>query len=317
MHALLPPTPHRLRCALHGHTHLSDGEPTPAGLLEHFARAGWDVVAITDHYHVTRAEHAALVTLPATELSARVASPAGECDVLAFGVEALDPELGNDYFPSLAACADWIVAAGGVAYLAHPSYSGLVPDDYLSAPALSGIEVYNAGSEVFHGSGLSTVHWDDLLYRGARPFGLACDDTHYAGQDSRLAWTTCLVAERSAAAMLEALRTGAFYASSGPELHEVVLRDDGKVEVGCSPAAAVTLRSGPWDGCRANADPHSMCWRAQILERDPHGAIVRALLDAPEFHAYGRVEVLGAAGGVAWTNAFELPAPVATEPTPA
>ncbi len=228
--------------------------------------------------------------------------------MLAYGVESLNPAHGDDYFPSLAACADWIVGAGGIAYLAHPYYSGLSPDDYLSAPALSGLEVYNAGSEVFHGNGLSAVHWDDLLHRGARPLGIACDDTHYAGQDSRLAWTTCHVAERTPEAVLEALRTGAFTASTGPEILAVVLHDDGHVEVRCSPAASVTVRTGPWDGCRVNADAHSMCWRGEILERDAQGAVLHALLEPPEFHAVGRVEVRGADGrGIAWTNPFDLP----------
>ena len=32
-----------LRCQLHAHTTNSDGEPTPEGLVEHYARAGYDV----------------------------------------------------------------------------------------------------------------------------------------------------------------------------------------------------------------------------------------------------------------------------------
>ena len=38
-----------LRCQLHSHTTNSDGEATPDGLVEHYARAGFDVLAITDH----------------------------------------------------------------------------------------------------------------------------------------------------------------------------------------------------------------------------------------------------------------------------
>ncbi len=309
----LPDAPHRLRCSLHCHTVNSDGEPTPAGLLEHYARAGWDVVAITDHHHVTRAEHPKLVTIPAVELTTRVGSKAGEADVLAFGVEESPDRLEDGYFGTLPTCAQWVVDRGGVAYLAHPYYSGLEPGDYLSAPALTGLEVYNAGSVLFHGNGLSAVHWDDLLFRGARPLAIATDDSHYAGQDSRLAWTTCLVEERSAEAVLDALRTGAFYGSSGPELLEITLDGD-EVEVRCSAAVSVTLRSGPWDGCRVNADPQLMHWRGRVLERASDGSILRARFQTPEFHDAVRVEVEGTRGGTAWSNPFVLGTGAAAAP---
>jgi hypothetical protein len=305
VHAALPTQRLGLRCALHCHTTSSDGEPTPAGLLEHYARAGWDAVAITDHHHVTRAEHPELVTIPAVEITTRVSSPAGECDVLAFGVETAPDLPADGYFGDIEACAAWIVGEGGVGYLAHPYYSGLEPGDFLAAPALSGIEVFNAGSELFHGNGLSAVHWDDLLFRGARPLAIASDDSHYAGQDSRLAWTTCLVEERSAEGILAALRDGSFYGSSGPELLEIAV--DGRfVEVRCSPATSITLRSGPWDGCRVNADAHSMHWRGRVLERAHDGTLLRARFEPPEFHDVVRVEVEGAHGGTAWSNPFAL-----------
>lgn len=305
MHTPVPIRAFALRSALHCHTTNSDGEPTPDALLEHYARAGWDVVAITDHHHVTRAGHRALVTVPAVEITTRVTSPAGECDVLAFGVDE-SPEVPEDgYVGTLATCVEWVVERGGVAYLAHPYYSGLEPGDYLAAPGLTGLEAFNAGSELFHGNGLSTVHWDDLLHRGARPLAIACDDSHYAGQDSRMAWTTCLVDERSPEAVLDALRDGSFYGSTGPELVSVDV-DGGEVEVRCSPAASVTLRSGPWDGCRVNADPRAMHWRGRVLERSATGAILRARFEPPEFHDVVRVEIGGVDGGTAWSNPFPV-----------
>ena len=36
-----------LRCQLHSHTTNSDGDATPQGLVDHYARAGFDVLAIT------------------------------------------------------------------------------------------------------------------------------------------------------------------------------------------------------------------------------------------------------------------------------
>ena len=37
--------------ALHAHTTNSDGELAPRALARHYERAGYDVVALTDHWH--------------------------------------------------------------------------------------------------------------------------------------------------------------------------------------------------------------------------------------------------------------------------
>jgi hypothetical protein len=294
-----------LRCQLHAHTTESDGEATPQGLVEHYLRAEYDVLAITDHWRVTTYEHDDILVLPSSELSARVDGGL-EADVLAYGIDA-PPEPAEE-FPTIAEAASWIVAAGGVAYLAHPYWSGLAAEHYLGAPQLSGIELYNGGSELHQGNGLSAVHWDDILHRGARCLGIASDDTHYTGQDSRLGWTMVHATERTRPAVLAALRDGAFYSSSGAAIHDVTVVD-GNVEVRSSPARAVTLRSGPWDGCRVNADAtRTMHWRGRVLERTAAGAIVSARFEPPEFWRWGRVEVEGVDGGRAWSNPFPIPA---------
>ena len=177
-----------LRCALHAHTTNSDGEATPDGLVEHYVRAGFDVLAITDHWHITVHAHDELLLIPSSELSAKLDGRGDfDADVLAYGIDVL-PEPAEE-FPSISDAAAWIVGQGGVAYLAHPYWSGLRAEDYLAAPALSGIEVMNAGSELLQGNGLSAVHWDDILHLGGRCLAIATDDSHYPGQDSRLAWT--------------------------------------------------------------------------------------------------------------------------------
>jgi len=288
-----------LRCQLHAHTTNSDGEPSPGGLVEHYARAGYDVLAITDHWHVTTFEHPEILGIPSAELSGAVEGELEEADVLAYGIDEL-PEP-REKFPSIAEAASWIVAQGGVAYLAHPYWSGLSPEHYLGAPDLAGMEIFNGGSEQQQGNGLSVVHWDGVLGSGRACHGIATDDSHYAGQDSRLAWTMVLAPERSRAAVLEALRDGCFYASSGPEIHDVRVDATG-IDVRCSPARSVTLRSGFWDGCKANAGALEMNWRGRVTERAADGSITAARLELPEFHRWGRVEVTAADGGQAWSN---------------
>jgi hypothetical protein len=296
------------RCQLHAHTHHSDGEPTTPGLVEHYARAGYDALAITDHWLITLPEPGAegatdILLIPSSELSARTEGGL-EADVLAYGIDEL-PEP-REEFASIAEAARWIVAAGGVAYLAHPYWSGLSADHYLGAPDLSGIEVFNGGSELLQGNGLSAVHWDDILQLGGPCLGIATDDSHYAGQDSRLGWTIVRAPERSRSAILDALRRGSFYSSTGAEIHGIDVHDDGHVDVRTSPARSVSLRSGRWDGCRVNAHPHAMHWRGSVAERTGDGSIVAARFEPPEFEKWGRVEVVGHDGTLAWSNPFRV-----------
>ena len=299
-----------LRCQLHSHTTNSDGDATPQGLADHYARAGFDVLAITDHWHATSHQHDRVTVIASSELSARVPEQElEEAEVLAIGVGVV-PER-REHFATVELCAAWVREQGGVPFLAHPYWSGLSAHHVLDAPSLAGIELYNGGSELANGNGLSDELWDLVSHAGRACTGVATDDCHYPGHDSLLAWTMVRAQSRDQAAVLEALNAGRFYGSSGAALHDVRVGPDA-IEVECSPAVAVTLRSGPWDGGRVNADPRRMNWRGQALSRSPQGLITAVRFRLPERWPWARVDVAAADGGRAWTN----PAPVALDPDP-
>ena len=108
--------------------------------------------------------------------------------VLAFGIDDRLAEFEGER-RDLAATAAWITAQGGVAYLAHPYWTGATPGTLELPDTVSGIEVFNAGCELELGRGLSTVHWDELLDAGRSCYAIASDDSHHPGFDSDLAWT--------------------------------------------------------------------------------------------------------------------------------
>ena len=290
-----------LRCALHAHTTNSDGELPPEMLVRHYEWAGFDVLAITDHWVRTAAASTErLLVVPSTELNAQAGGPEHDAHVLALGVET-DPERPEGEFADLADTVAWVHEHGGVAYLAHTYWSGLRTDQFENCDGLLGIEVWNAGCELEVGRGDGSLHWDEALERGRLLYAIATDDSHHPGYDSALAWVWARCAERSREAVLDALRTGRFYSSSGPELHELAVADD-HVVVRCSPAASVTLFAGRRRGARVNAGRLGYPHRARVLERTADGAITAALLERPPGAPYGRLEVAGAYGGRAWTN---------------
>jgi hypothetical protein len=291
-----------LRCALHTHTTNSDGELSPSLLVRHYERAGFDVLAITDHW-IRTAEPSTerLLVIPSTELDASMGEPGREAHVLGLGIE-MDPEEPGAEFPSLAETVDWISRSGGVAFLAHPYWSGLRVEEFAGCEGLLGLEVYNAGCELEVGRGVSGVHWDDALEVDSRVwFGIAADDSHHPGFDSALAWTWVRTRKRSREAVIESLRAGGFYSSTGPRIEDVSV-EDGVVEVRTTPAESVRLLTGRMRGAAVNAGRLGYSYRGEVLETSPDGGITAARLSTPRQAPYGRVEVTGATGGKAWTN---------------
>jgi hypothetical protein len=288
-----------LRCALHAHTTNSDGDLPPQALAEHYARARYDVLAITDHWRRTDAVSNELLVVPSAEVNCLLP---GELDghVLGFGIDAEPMELAYER-PDLAAAVAWIRRHGGVAYLAHPNWTGAAMTQLDLPDGLAGIEVYNAGCELEIARGVSSVHWDDVLQSGRICFGMAADDSHHPGFDSDLAWVWLRAAERSQAAVLDGLAAGCFYSSTGPLIHDARLVHDA-VEVRCTPCRAVTLCAGRERGAAVNAGRLGYRYKGEVTEATDGGAIVAARLERPPGGRFGRVEVVDPEGRKAWTN---------------
>jgi hypothetical protein len=292
-----------LRCALHAHTTNSDGEMAPDMLVRHYEWAGFDVLAITDHWVRTDERSTRkLLVIPSTELNAQAGGPEHDAHVLALGVAA-DPVVPENEFAPLQEVVNWIAENGGVPYIAHTYWSGLRADQWEDCEGLVGIEVWNAGCELEIGRGDASLHWDEALERGKNLFALATDDSHHPGFDSGFAWTWVRAAEKSQEAVLDALRTGSFYGSTGPEIQGVEIEEDAIV-VRCSPAESVTLVSSRARGARANAGRLGYPNNSQILLRDTAGLITACRLEKPWNTPYGRVEVADTNGRRAWTNSL-------------
>ncbi len=230
-----------LHCHLKGWT-----EEAP----DRYRELGYDFIAAMDHDQIVMPEpREDMIFLPGAEMSPG--------HLLVFGVNDMDDIKAEDgdRFPATLRMIRATAECDGLSFLAHPLWSGWTFAGLrgLCEAGLDGIEVLNA---TCWGSGdtvCSDQLWHGLLSPANRLAAIAGDDAHGPGhlvgdtpkaarQRSRLAWTGVLARERTAEAVLEALRTGRTYASEGPVFHGVDLRPDGKLTVRCSPCVACHFR---------------------------------------------------------------------------
>lgn len=294
-----------LRCALHAHTTNSDGELPPWALAAHYRRAGFDVLATTDHWARTEIEGDAadgLVVIPSAELNAWLPDGA-DGHVLALGIDSIPDR--REPFPTLAEASRWIAEHGGISLLAHPRWTGATVAALADAPDVLGIEVYNAGCELECSRGLASDLWDEVLQTGRRCTAIATDDSHLPGYDSALAWTMVRATERTPAGVLDALRRGRSYGSCGPQIEQIEVTAS-EIHVRVSPSPWVALVSGPHDGGRVNAGRLGLCTRGTISETTTDGLIVAARFEHPSRSSWARLELADQQGRRAWSNSLDL-----------
>ncbi len=275
-----------LRGNLHAHTTESDGHVAPDELLRRFRSQGYDFVALTDHHRLTTPASApdGLVWIPGQECHPGVNALGEAHHILAVGLRRpVDSTRGD----SPQACLDEIREAGGVAYMAHPYWHGTGSEEILALEGWTGIEVFNATCEVTLCRGDSSVVWDEILSAGRSCSAIAVDDCHRAEVDVFRGWVWVRAERNTREAIMEALREGDYYSSTGPTIQSVV-EDDGKLVIRTSPARVISLIGRGASGSYAQAPPG--------------GSITEAALDPSRTKGYRRLVVLGADGGTAWTN---------------
>jgi hypothetical protein len=232
---------HWYKGCLHVHSAASDGKLTPEEVGRWYRARGYHFVALTDHNMPSQAQSLTenWITLAGIEVDGW--DPvAGLYHLVGLGAEVPGP------FPqpaaSMQAGVDRLRAAGALVCLAHPYWSGQRSADLIDLEGCFALEVYNGGCEVDDAKGFSHVHWDDLLAAGRRLWGVAVDDAHWRNgdRDAGLGWIWVKAPALTQQAILDALRQGCFYASSGPRIHGLELEADrGEITVRCSPVTAI------------------------------------------------------------------------------
>ena len=274
-----------LKGNLHAHTTNSDGRVAPDERVAGFARQGYDFLAITDHNFVTRGASDDLVLISGAEYVIRL-------DYRSYHLVALNVPAGFQLFDGLAMqeSVDEVRSAGALPIIAHPYWCGLTAAELRDVRGCLGIEVFNTTCLLGNGKGVSAVHWDDLLCAGWRGFGFAVDDCHRTA-DAYGGWIMVKSLDREAGAIVQAIKAGRFYASTGPEIKSVVL-EGSRLTVECSPAAVVNFIGRAAAGRQIAA---------------PEGeTMTSASFDLASEFGYVRIEVVDSRGRTAWTNPHYL-----------
>ena len=236
----------RVKLGLHHHTTASDGKKTPEELAAIYLSAGYDAVALTDHWvYQNGGELAGLPILSGAEYHMQDQYRADEVwhIVCLFAEREPDLQMGAD--PQT--IVDAIHAAGGLAVLGHPAWSLDKPDAIERINGFDATEIWNTTSGVGACRRPDSSLIVDMLARDGYYLPLlATDDSHNLGVrgvcDGPVAFIMAESDDLDPDHLKEVLKRGAFYASTGPELH-LLREDDGRFHVRCSPASEIIFFS--------------------------------------------------------------------------
>ncbi|QYK40618.1 MAG: CehA/McbA family metallohydrolase [Paracoccaceae bacterium] len=241
---------------LHTHSTRSDGVISPEEVCRRYREQGYDFLALTDHFvgaygypivDTTAFRTNAFTTIPGAELHSGAMENGELWHILAVGLPPdfapsdspdFEPVDGQESGPELAARA---VAAGAFVAIAHPQWSGLTLRDARSVTAAHAVEIYNHGCAVGCDRPDGTAVADLLLAEGRRVTLIATDDAHFYEPDHFGGWVMVKAEANAPDALVDALKAGHFYASQGPEIHDLRITPDA-VEVDCSPAQTVIVQ---------------------------------------------------------------------------
>jgi hypothetical protein len=240
---------------LHTHSTVSDGHLAPPEVCDLYRAAGYDFLAISDHflerygYPLTDAsahDTADFVTLRAAELHAGRIESGEFWHLLGIGLPAdFAPPSEDETGPQLASRA---LAAGSFVAALHPAWYGATESEIRSLGPIHAIEAWNATAADLNDRPDSWYVLDQLLSRGDRYTALATDDAHFTGDrnDALQAWVWVKAETLTPADLVSALKSGRFYSSTGPELRSIEIDAARRMRIDCSPVEWVFVTArGP------------------------------------------------------------------------
>jgi len=274
---------------LHAHSTNSDGKWSPQSVYDMYQAAGYDFMAITDHFKpqygwpitdttAFRTPH--FTTLIGAELHTDGMEFNNGWHLVALG-------LPFDFAPTRPGetgfeLAQRALKAGAFVIAAHPQWYAMTEADFLSLGDIHAVEVFNAGVGHDTDTAESTYMLDLMLARGKRIFACATDDAHFNpnARDRLMGWVMVKSEKLSPRSILESLKRGDFYASTGPEILHIEVVPGHTLYVRCSPAHHIYALGRPIEFMSVNQD---CITEAEFSLKDWRSPYVRVLV-RDEFH---------------------------------
>ncbi len=240
---------------LHLHSTLSDGKLVLEEVVQCYKAAGYDFVALTDHFiehynwpiaDTRRLRGNDFTTILGAELHAPVTSAGELWHIVAAGLPLdFNPATKGETGPQIAKRA---ISAGAFVAIAHPSWSRYTIEDGRALAGAHAVEIYNHGCATENDLGEGFYLLDQMLNEGHRLTAIATDDAHFHTPDYFGGWVQVKAESLDPDDLLRALKNGQHYSSQGPLLHDIRL--DGKnIEIETSPVDTITVVCGTSRTC--------------------------------------------------------------------
>ena len=289
-----------LKGALHCHTTRSDGAGSPESVVRKHIDNGFGFMAITDHrlYNYENfAKDASIIIVPGMEIDRDIAGAHG---VHCFHTVAIGPSrnAGNPYEQNQSFktgtvrdqfefqnTLDQLHCDKQMTIYCHPQWSSTPAREFERLTGNFAMEIWNSGCAIENEMDVNAAYWDELLMQNIRIWGAAVDDGH--AMDHHCKGWVCVNSDPELSAILDALKSGAFYSSCGPEIHDFYV-DKGTAVVECSPCQSISFHYG--------SHP------TRITHGDNGAPVKCAKFTVPDRFKYIRASVKDEQGRRAWTN---------------
>lgn len=290
----------------HTHTTESDGDTAPAEVAAWYRDHGYDFLVLSDHNVLTDPasipgiQDSTFLLIPGEEVTSAFESAPVHVNGLNLP-SVVEPRTASSLLGTVQANVDAVREGRGVPHINHPNFRWAIPADVLAGVRNDRLlEIFNGHPTVHNRGGgdrpgMEEV-WDILLTGGKRIYGIAVDDAHhFQGEFSAdrvnpgRGWVVVRAPALEAGALMEALEAGRFYASTGPELDDVVVSPQ-RIEVHIRPRGDFRWTTEfVGDGGR-------------ILARTGDNPAVFDLDSAQGPLTYVRARVVSSRGDVAWVQ---------------
>ena len=296
-----------LKGGLHSHTTRSDGKCTPEEVIQYHYENGYDFLAITDHRKYNYSDFSAgvpITIIPGMEFDNTFDMGNGRrCfHTICIGTAKED---GNgfeqdEYLESgtaknqeeYQAYLDDFHAKGNLTIYGHPEWSCTPTCLFDKLQGDFAMEIWNTHNVIVNDMDRDAYCWDEILEQGKVVYGVATDDGHRIHHHCK-GWVM-VQAENNIVSILNALKSGQFYSSCGPEIYDFYVKD-GVAVIECSPAARVRLHSAK---------------HATRMQKSEDYSLTRAEFALPSegvgMYKYIRATVIDKDGRYAWTNPIFL-----------